>query len=66
MEKYLKNPTRPLRIEGIKNTAELVEKMGGISFQGRTLSKALSIWKGMLKEDLVIFLGLAGALIPEV
>jgi len=64
MNKFLKNPTRPLRVEGIKNTAELLEKMSGISFQGRNLSKALSIWKEMLKQDLVIFLGLAGAMIP--
>ena len=64
MEKYLKYPTRPLRVEGLKNTAELVESMGGISFQGRNLSRALNIWQDMLKEDLIIFLGLAGAMIP--
>jgi len=64
MEKFLKKPTRPLKVEGIKNTAELLERMGGISFQGRSLSKALSIWKEMLKGNLVIFFGLAGAMIP--
>jgi deoxyhypusine synthase len=64
MDKYLKNPTHPLEIENIKDTAQLLEEMSGISFQGRNLSTALSIWKEMLKDNLVIFLGLAGAMIP--
>lgn len=64
MDEFLKNPTRPLEIEKIKNTSELLEKMSGISFQGRNLSTALSIWKEMLKKDVVIFLGLSGAMIP--
>jgi deoxyhypusine synthase len=64
MNKFLKNPTLPLEIEKAKNTAQLLENMSGISFQGRNLSTALSIWREMLKEDMVIFLGLAGAMIP--
>jgi deoxyhypusine synthase len=64
MDKFLKISTHPLEVEGIKNTAQLLENMSGISFQGRNLSTALSIWKEMLKKDMVIFLGLAGAMIP--
>jgi deoxyhypusine synthase len=64
MDKFLKNPTHPLKVEDIKNTAQLLENMSGISFQGRNLSTALSIWKEMLKRNMVIFFGLAGAMIP--
>ena len=64
MNKFLKNPTHPLEIEKMKDTAQLLESMSGISFQGRNLSTALSIWKEMLKRNMVIFFGLAGAMIP--
>lgn len=64
MDEFLKNPTRPLEIDNIKNTSELLEKMSGISFQGRNLSTAFSIWKEMLRKNVVIFLGLSGAMIP--
>ncbi len=64
MKEFLKNPTRPLEIEKAKDTAQLLENMSGISFQGRNLSTALSIWKEMLKRNMVIFFGLAGAMIP--
>ncbi len=64
MDKFLRNPTHPVEIENIKDIAQLLEKMSGISFQGRNLATALSIWKEMLKENLVIFFGLAGAMIP--
>ncbi|HVP36778.1 MAG TPA: deoxyhypusine synthase [Terriglobales bacterium] len=64
MDEFLKYPTRPLEIEKIKDVAQLLEKMSGISFQGRNLSTALSVWKEMLKKNVVIFLGLSGAMIP--
>ncbi|MCJ7459644.1 MAG: deoxyhypusine synthase [candidate division Zixibacteria bacterium] len=64
MNEFLKNPTRPLEIENIKDVAQLLEKMSGISFQGRNLSTALGVWKEMLKKNVVIFLGLSGAMIP--
>jgi deoxyhypusine synthase len=64
MDEFLKNPTRPLEIENIKDVAQLLEKMSGISFQGRNLSTALSVWREMLKKNVVIFLGLSGAMIP--
>lgn len=64
MKKFLKYPTRPLEIENLKNIAQLLERMSGISFQGRNLSTALSIWKEMLRKDMLILLGLAGAMVP--
>jgi deoxyhypusine synthase len=64
MDDFLKEPTRPFKIDPDQNLSQLLEKMGHISFQGRALSRALSIWKDMLNERLTIFLGLAGALVP--
>lgn len=64
MDDFLKEPTRPFKINPDQNVSQLLEKMGHISFQGRALSKALDIWKQMLKDKRTIFLGLAGALVP--
>ena len=64
MEKFLCIPTRPVEIDGSISVSELLEKMGGASFQGRNLSRAYSVWKRMLSDRTTIFLGLAGALVP--
>jgi deoxyhypusine synthase len=64
MEDFLKEPTKPFKVEPDKNIDQLLREMGHISFQGRALSRALDIWKEMLKGNLTIFLGLAGALVP--
>ncbi|MGB2696834.1 MAG: deoxyhypusine synthase [Candidatus Zixiibacteriota bacterium] len=64
MDDFLKEPTRPFKINPDQNVSQLLEKMGHISFQGRALSRALDIWKHMLKDKRTIFLGLAGALVP--
>jgi len=63
MEKYLSRPTRPLKIKPRK-ISKLLEDMEFISFQGRALASALRIWKEMLKDDLTIFMGLSGAMVP--
>jgi deoxyhypusine synthase len=64
MEKYLHSPTRPFEVKLDSRADDVVERMGRISFQGRNLSITMSIWKEMLKRDNVIFLGLAGAMVP--
>ena len=64
MDDFLKEPTRPFKINPEQNVSQLLEKMGHISFQGRALSRAFDIWKQMLKDKRTIFLGLAGALVP--
>lgn len=64
MKKYLHTPTEPLEIKANLKTSELLKRMDGISFQGRNLSKAFSIWKEMLEGEVTIFLGLSGALVP--
>lgn len=60
----LSRPTRPLRIDHRKSTAALLEKMQGISFQGRNLATAYQVWKKMLGDRVMIMMGMAGAMVP--
>jgi len=53
--------TIPMKPRGV---AELVEDMSRMGFQGGQLGTSLRIWKRMLEEDVTIFLGLAGAMVP--
>jgi deoxyhypusine synthase len=63
-EKYLSHKTIPLKVDVAADVCQLLEEMGGISFQGRNLSTCLKVWRQMLKDKTLIFLGLSGALIP--
>ena len=58
----LTTPTRPLAIDGRKNVSALLEKMEGISFQGRNLGTAHSVWRKMLRDRVMIMMGLSGAM----
>lgn len=60
----LSTPTRPLDIDRRKNVSALLEKMLGISFQGRTLAVAYQIWRKMLGDRVMIMMGMSGAMIP--
>jgi len=60
----LKTPTTPLSICPPWSLAQLLERMGGTSFQARNLSRAASLWEEMLKGETFIFFGLAGAMVP--
>jgi len=60
----LSAPTEPFSIDGEKNVAHLLEKMQGISFQGRTLAIAYRIWKKMLGDRVMIMMGMSGAMVP--
>ncbi len=62
--RILSHPTRPLRIDERKNAKALLEKMQGISFQGRNLAKAYQVWRSMLQEPVMIMMGMAGAMVP--
>ncbi len=66
MRKYeiLSTPTRPPTVDGRKNVAALLEKMLGASFQGRNLATAYQIWRRMLRDRVMIMMGLAGAMVP--
>jgi deoxyhypusine synthase len=60
----LANPTHPLAVDGRKSVAALLEKMQGISFQGRALATAYQIWKKMLGDRVMIMMGMSGAMVP--
>jgi deoxyhypusine synthase len=60
----LSRPTRPLEIDGRKDVASLLEKMQGISFQGRNLATAYQVWQKMLRDRVTIIMGMAGAMVP--
>jgi deoxyhypusine synthase len=60
----LSTPTRPLTIDGRKSVAALLEKMQGISFQGRNLATAYQVWKKMLGDRTMIMMGMSGAMVP--
>jgi deoxyhypusine synthase len=57
-------PTRPLAIDRHKSVASLLEKMAGISFQGRSLATAYLIWREMLGDRVMILMGMSGAMVP--
>src|SRR5690242_12418103 len=57
-------PTRPLAIDRRKNVAALLEKMQGVSFQGRNLAAAYQIWRRMLGDRVMILMGMSGAMVP--
>jgi len=60
----LSTPTRPLKIDGRKSVSALLEKMQGISFQGRNLATAYQVWKKMLADRVMIMMGMSGAMVP--
>ena len=64
MKKHLHTPTEPFRPDGSKSTAQVLKDMLGISFQGRSLGIAFDIWKRMLQDEVVIWMGLSGAMVP--
>ena len=58
-------PVVPFPVTDRATAAELVERMGGASFQARHLAQARRIWERMLADDgTVVLLGVAGALVP--
>jgi deoxyhypusine synthase len=60
----LSTPTRPFAIDARKSAAAVLEKMQGVSFQGRSLGLAYGVWKKMLGDRVMIMMGLAGAMVP--
>jgi len=53
--------TIPVKDRGV---SDLVRDMGKMGFQGGQLGQSMRIWEHMLDEDVTIFLGLAGAMVP--
>jgi len=64
-EQVLRRPTRPVEIHPEKTISQLLSDMSLTGFQGRKLGEAADVWTSMLKKrNLVIWLGLAGAMVP--
>ena len=59
---FLKNPVKPFIARPGLSAAEILEQMEHISFQGRNLGVAHRVWRRMIADDVLIFLGVAGAL----
>ena len=59
---YLKVPVEPFVVEPDLTATQILERMERISFQGRNLGVAHRVWQRMLVDDVLIFLGVAGAL----
>lgn len=55
-------PIKPFMVEPNLSGEQILDRMSGISFQGRNLATAHRVWKKMLADDCLIFLGIAGAL----
>jgi deoxyhypusine synthase len=60
--RFLQTPIAPFAVDGGLTADEVVSRMERISFQGRNLATARRIWEKMLRDDVTIFLGMAGAL----
>jgi len=64
-DRILRYANKPIEIEEGKKVGDLVSDMAFTGFQGRRLGEAVDIWAKMLrKKHLVIWLGVAGALVP--
>ena len=59
---YLKVPVEPFLVEPDLTADQILDRMERISFQGRNLGTAHRVWQRMLGDDVLIFLGVAGAL----
>ncbi|RZP29042.1 deoxyhypusine synthase [bacterium] len=61
-EAFLRSPVRPFEATTPQSTDDLLARMEQISFQGRNLATARRIWERMIRDDVLIFFGMAGAL----
>jgi deoxyhypusine synthase len=55
---------RPFSISNQLSAAQIVERMAGTAFQARYLAQAVQVWDRMLRDEVTIFFGLAGAMVP--
>lgn len=62
--KFLKRPVNPVKIIPITGVSELLNRMADTAFQGKNLAIVVDVWEKMLKSNITIFFGLAGAMIP--
>jgi len=57
-------PVCPFEPSSGASVKDVLEGMERVSFQGRMLGAAFRIWRDMLKANVYIFFGLAGAMVP--
>jgi deoxyhypusine synthase len=57
------HPTSPVDVK-LRTVGELAEAMLNVGFQGRKLAEAIEVWTRMVTENVTIFMGLSGAMIP--
>src|SRR5206468_5658645 len=60
--RFLQTPIEPFTVDAGLTADQILARMERISFQGRNLATALHIWHKMLRDDVTIFFGMAGAL----
>src|SRR5262249_56995346 len=60
--RFLQTPIEPFAVEAGLSADEVVARLERISFQGRNLATARRIWAKMLRDDVTILMGMAGAL----
>jgi deoxyhypusine synthase len=60
----LGRPVRPFEPEGGDSASRILAKLAETSFQGRALGEAFKAWRAALDDEVVIWLGLAGAMVP--
>lgn len=60
--RFLQTPITPFAVESGLSADAVVERMERISFQGRNLATARRVWEKMLRDDVTILMGMAGAL----
>ena len=63
-EKLLSFPTKPIEISPGMTCSELLEGLESCSFQGRRLAQAAKIWTNALQDDVTVWMGLGGAMVP--
>lgn len=63
-EHLTKDPVRPLDPRETGRVDVLLEALAACSFQGRSLGRAFQIIRRMVDEARVIYVGLAGAMVP--
>jgi deoxyhypusine synthase len=63
-ERFLKHPTKPLEISAGMTCSDLLSGLEKCSFQGRQLAMAAKVWAEALDEDVTVWMGLAGAMVP--
>jgi deoxyhypusine synthase len=64
MKRFLKKPVNAMDIELDATVDGFVRQLSQMSFQARNIGAAVDIWEAMVQKETLIFLGLAGAMVP--